>query len=162
MEKKRHGIVYEKSDEEFIALFKSSHTLTEFGYRLGMLNIGGNTYWILKERITELGLDAKKQFSGWRRADFQKINIPFEEYFAPNTKHTGHSLLERLLRDKLKENRCEECGNEVEWKAIATRGSSYQWRSFRQSIGKPENTMSQLSFPNGKQRGQKHQARGRT
>lgn len=115
MAEKRRSIVYGKSDEEFIPLFKSSHTLTEFGYRIGLLNIGGETFWIMKRRIEELGLDSAKQFSGWRRADSQKISIPFAEYFAPHTKRAGHSLLKRILKDGLKENRCEECGNAGEW-----------------------------------------------
>ena len=115
MEKKHWSIVYSKSDEEFIALFKDSHTLTEFAYRLGMVNIGGDTFQILKSRMRELSLDSTKQFAGWRRLSAQRVYVSSEEYFAIHTKHAGHSLLRRLLKEGLKEKRCEICGNEGEW-----------------------------------------------
>ena len=115
MERKRQSIVYEKSDEEFTALFSSSSTMTEFGRSIGLAKVGGGVYLVMKERCAALKLDMSKQWSNWHHVQSSFCKMDSEVYFAPHCSRTGKNLLKRLLNDGLKEKKCERCGNKGTW-----------------------------------------------
>jgi predicted RNA-binding Zn-ribbon protein involved in translation (DUF1610 family) len=109
------SLVNQKSDKEFISLFRSSHTETEFAYSLGIYNFGGGTYSALKKRCDLLGLDRESQWQGALKKSNGHFFLKRDEYFAKNTSRTGKSTRQRILKEKLLPYRCALCGNPGEW-----------------------------------------------
>lgn len=108
--------IYLKSDAEFSSLFHSSHSQSEFASLLGIPNLGGGTYFLLKKRCDDLGLNRQKQWEGAKRLFGSNRYTPDEAYFALNTAHTEKDTRERLLKEGLLPNRCAICGNPGVWR----------------------------------------------
>lgn len=108
-------MVEQKSDEEFSQLFYRSHNEREFAYSLGILNLGGGTYFSLKKRCERLGLDGRKQWAGAKRVSSLPVHQNDETYFAENTAHTGADTRTRIRREGLLPYRCSICGNSGRW-----------------------------------------------
>jgi Zn finger protein HypA/HybF involved in hydrogenase expression len=110
------SLVNRKTDEEFISLFRASHSQTEFAYSLGIFNCGGGTYFALKERCEKLGLDRKKQWNGaLKKTGIQRYQND-RDYFSENTSHTGADMRDRIVKEGLMPYRCALCGNSGRWK----------------------------------------------
>ena len=73
----------------------------------------------IKEKIKELNLDVSHMtHQGWNTGGaYRKVKIaqPISEILVENSKFTSSNKLRiKLLRDGLKEHKCESCGN-TEW-----------------------------------------------
>ena len=104
------------SDEEFARAVAESRTLAEVGERVGMGNANR-----VRVRIERLGLDASHfRGQGWRRGTKGALvpPRPLEEILRVDCFVQGRRLRERLIREELKEHRCEICGL-TEWNGLA-------------------------------------------
>jgi Zn finger protein HypA/HybF involved in hydrogenase expression len=112
---KRLSLVDRVSEADFKQLFYHSHTLTEFVFSLGILNFGGETYFLLKKRLKDLSLDPKKQWRGNKVLHPHPVFVSDDVYFAPHVKHAGREVRDRLLRERKLPYRCAICGNDGVW-----------------------------------------------
>ena len=106
------------TDEQFIEAVKNSLSYAQVLERLG-LKVAGSNYETVKRKIKELNLDISHMTgSAWNQGarykpvkpaqDIKEILVEHSTYV--NTNH----LRERLLKEGLKEHKCECCGNS-EW-----------------------------------------------
>ena len=106
------------TDKEFIDTVKSSLSYAEVMRKIGLTPAGGN-YETVKRKIIELNLDTshmtgKVWNQGERYRDIKKAQ-PLSEILIENSTFTNtNSLRKRLLRENVKEHKCE-CCNEETW-----------------------------------------------
>lgn len=80
--------------------------------RLGLIAAGGN-YVQVQRRIQELGLDTTHfRGRGWNVAGkyIKRVSLPLSEILVRDRWCGSHTLKQRLIREGLKEARCELCG----------------------------------------------------
>lgn len=96
-------IIYNLSDDEFRSVVKESHSIGECLTKLGVNTYNERARKSLKERMQKLMVDFSK--------DKQK-SYSLEEMLVENSCiECGSSLLDRLVKEGLKDYRCEKCGN---------------------------------------------------
>ena len=105
------------SDEEFKVIVKESLSIAEVIRKCGRIPAGGN-YAITHERIKRLGLNTSHfTGQGWNKGDrhiaFVKAK-PLQDILVKDSYYQTFKLAKRLLKEGLKERRCECCGN-TEW-----------------------------------------------
>jgi Zn finger protein HypA/HybF involved in hydrogenase expression len=108
------------TDEEFINAVKESCSILQVLKKVGLKAAGGN-YKIAKERIKNLGLytdhwkDGRKR-QGWARGKkfYERYRIPLSEILKENTNYQSYKLKNRLIKEKILEQKCYTCGN-TEW-----------------------------------------------
>ena len=106
------------TDKEFIDTVKSSLSYAEVMRKIGLTPAGGN-YETVKRKIIELNLDTSHMTGkvcnqGERYRDIKKAQ-PLSEILIENSTFTNtNSLRKRLLRENVKEHKCE-CCNEETW-----------------------------------------------
>lgn len=106
------------TDEQFIKAVKDSLSYAEIIRKLG-LKVAGSNYDTVKRKISELKLDTSHMtFQGWNKGEkYRQIKPkqPIEEILVEHSTYVNtNSLRKRLLNEKLKERKCECCGN-IEW-----------------------------------------------
>jgi hypothetical protein len=105
------------TDKEFIDAVKSSLSYAEVMRKIGLIPAGGN-YDTVKRKIIELNLDTshmtgKVWNQGERYRDIKKAQ-PLSEILIENSTFTNtNSLRKRLLRENVKEHKCECCNKET-------------------------------------------------
>jgi HNH endonuclease len=103
-------------EERLAHAIRTSRSFTEAAAKLG-LKPGGGTQSSLKRRAGALDLDVS-HFMGqaWRRGDRRPTVAarPLSEVLVAGRPHRTSALRERLVKEGLKERRCEVC-NGTEW-----------------------------------------------
>ena len=103
---------YNYTDEEFIEAVQNSLSIAEVCRRIGIADKGGN-YKVVHNKIDKLGLDTS-HFTGkaWNQGKrYRQILQPksLEEILVENSYYQSHKLKERLIKEGLKECKCERC-----------------------------------------------------
>lgn len=106
------------TEEQFIEAVKSSLSYAEVIRKLGLKPAGSN-YDTVKRKISELNLSSSHMTGqGWNQGDrFRPVQQarPLSEVLVKNsTWVNSNNLRKRLLKEGLKEHKCECCGNS-EW-----------------------------------------------
>lgn len=105
------------TDEQLIQAVKDSRSVAQVIIKLGLKPAGGN-YKTINNKIAELNLDVSHfKGQGWNSGeDYIPIKkaIPLEEILVKDSNYQSYKLSKRLLKEGLKEHRCEKCGNN-EW-----------------------------------------------
>lgn len=107
-------IKYNKTNEEFISIVKESNSIAEVIIKCGLIPAGGN-YQSVGKRIKSLSLDISHFKShAWNKGQFFGPKRPIEDYLSNKFPIQSHALRKRLIKEKIKENKCESC-NLSEW-----------------------------------------------
>lgn len=106
------------TDNQFIEAVKSSFSYAEVMKKIGLKPAGSN-YDTVKRKINELDLDTShmtgKVWNQGERYRPIKEARPLEEILVERSSYVStYHLKERLLKEGVKEHRCECCGN-TEW-----------------------------------------------
>ena len=114
--KKKMAKANEIFTEELKKVLPECNSFNEVCTRLGLKGVEGY-YKKIKKIIRENNLDTS-HFGTLQRKNYERgknfKKIPTEEYFSEGVFHNGPNMLERLLKEGLKERKCEMCGG-VEW-----------------------------------------------
>ena len=97
--------IYSISDDKFRELVMSSKYQKDVANALGFKD-SGNFHRQLYKRCAELGISLHH---------FPQRNIPIDEILVEHSSFNRTHLLERLFKEKIKEYKCERCGNTGEW-----------------------------------------------
>jgi hypothetical protein len=105
------------SDNDIIEAVKTSTSIRQVLIKIGLVGKGGN-YKIIHRSIKRLGLDTN-HFTGQGhlkgKSNDWAPKIPFDKILIENSPYLNTSCLrQRLIKEGLKEARCECCGN-TEW-----------------------------------------------
>lgn len=105
-------------NEDFILAVKESYSYAEIMRKLGLQPAGGN-YDKIKRTIKQLNLDTTHMTGqGWNNGinyKHPKPPMPIEKILVENSSYvSSNSLRKRLLKEKIKEPKCECCGA-TEW-----------------------------------------------
>lgn len=107
------------TEEQFIEAVKSSFSCSEVCRKIGISPKGGNLRTV-KNKILKLNLDYS-HFTGqrWNKGKTAKDNpsikrLSNEEFYVKGKFKTSNSVRQRLLKDGLKEYKCERC-KRSEW-----------------------------------------------
>lgn len=103
------------TDEQFIEAVKTSPSYAEVMKKIGLKPAGSN-YDTVKRKISELGLDTShmtgKVWNQGERYRPVKEAKPLEEILVEHSSYIStYHLKERLLKEGVKECKCECCGN---------------------------------------------------
>lgn len=103
------------TDEQFIEAVKTSPSYAEVMKKIGLKPAGSN-YDTVKRKISELGLDTShmtgKVWNQGERYRPVKEAKPLEEILVEHSSYIStYYLKERLLKEGVKECKCECCGN---------------------------------------------------
>lgn len=106
------------TDEQFIEAVKTSLSYVEVMRKLG-LKAAGSNYDTVKRKIKELSLDTShmtgKAWNQGKKYKPVKEPKPLEEILIEHSTYVStFHLKERLLKEKIKEYKCECCGR-IEW-----------------------------------------------
>lgn len=101
-------------DEKLIAVVETSRSYRQVIIALGLIPKGGN-YSTVKRNIRKLGIDISHFLHmGWRKgAKTSTVKpTPLSQILIENPSWggTNHSLKNRLIREGIKERKCEICG----------------------------------------------------
>lgn len=100
---------FDYSYENLKSAVEKSKSYLETLRNLGTTSKGGN-YNTLKRKIKEYDIDTSHFLkSGWNK-NTSSIKVPIEEYLNNNKKISSYQLKLRLIKDKIKEDKCECCG----------------------------------------------------
>jgi hypothetical protein len=107
----------EYTDQEFIEAVKSSLSNAEVCKKIGIKAVGGN-YQTVKNKIKKLDLDCS-HFTGqaWNQGKRYRMIKPAKsltEILQKDTPYQSYRLAKRLIKEGLKESKCECCGL-TEW-----------------------------------------------
>lgn len=105
------------TDQQFIQAVKSSLSYAEVIRKLG-LKVAGSNYDTVKRKIKELNLDISHMTNqGWntgKRFKIIKPTQPLSEILVKDSTFiNSNSLRRRLLKERIKEHKCEYCGNSL-------------------------------------------------
>ena len=105
---------YRYSEEELRTAVANSGSLRQVLQKLNLVEAGGN-YSTTKNRIKSLNIDTS-HFHGrlWNKGKTTGPKRPIEEYLNNDYKIGSNTLRKRLIREGLKEHKCECCGI-IEW-----------------------------------------------
>lgn len=106
------------TDEQFIEAVRNSLSYAQVIFKLG-LKVAGSNYDTVKRKIKELNLDTSHMTgSAWNQGErYRQINParPLSEILVEHSTFiSSNNLRKRLLKEGLKENKCECCGK-AEW-----------------------------------------------
>ena len=105
-----------RTKEEYALAIKKSHSIAETCRNLGIIPSGGN-YRVVNNAIKEYNLDTS-HFTGQGWNVGLKFNPspaqPIEEILVENSTYQTFKLKKRLLKEGIKEQKCECCGL-TEW-----------------------------------------------
>lgn len=104
------------TDDQFIEVVKKNLSVRECLKQLGVRPTGGN-YKVFHKRISDLNLDTS-HFTGMGHLKGKTHNYrpakELEEVLTENSYYQSHKLRLRLIKEGIKEHRCELCNN-TEW-----------------------------------------------
>jgi Zn finger protein HypA/HybF involved in hydrogenase expression len=107
-----------KTKEEIEIAVSDSLSYAQTLSKLGLKPMGGN-YRILKRKIAEYQINTK-HFTGMGHLKGKTHNwskkIPLDEILKEGTTYQSFKLKNRLLKEKILENKCSECGLDDEWR----------------------------------------------
>lgn len=108
------------TDDQFIDAVMNSQSYRQALMKLGLKEAGGN-YSVLKKRIESMGLDishmtGKSHLKG-KTHNYNKK--PIDYYLTENSHHQSHKLKNRLIKEGIKNHKCENCGI-TEWNNLPT------------------------------------------
>ena len=103
------------TDEQFINAVKTSLSYAQVIRKLG-LKVAGSNYDTVKRKIKELNLDISHMTNqGWNVGKRFRIIVParpIEEILVKDSTFiSSNNLKKRLLKENIKEYKCECCGN---------------------------------------------------
>lgn len=105
------------SNKEFSEIVKSSLSIAEVIRKCGRIPAGGN-YRSIKKRIVQLNLNTNHfTGQGWNVGERYISPVkakPLVEILVENSFYQSYKLAKRLLKEGLKERKCECCGN-ITW-----------------------------------------------
>lgn len=105
------------TDEEFIEAVKSSMSIRKTLIKLGLVP-SGNSYRVFHKAREKLGVSSA-HFLGQGYLKGKTHNYlnkrPIQEYLKKNISCSSHHLRKRLIKEGLKENKCELCGSKPLW-----------------------------------------------
>lgn len=103
------------TDEDFIQAVKSSTSVAQVLRKLGLRVAGGN-YSCAQQRMKTLGVELSPETNGqgWRKGMTFGPRRPIEDYLSNRHSISSNSLRRRLIKEGLKEAKCECCGL-TEW-----------------------------------------------
>lgn len=107
------------TDEQFIDAVANSKSIAGVIKALGLVPAGGN-YATVNNKIKELNLDTSHfTGKGWNVGlKFKpKEAKPLSEILVENSNYQSHKLAQRLLKESVKEHRCERC-KRTEWEGV--------------------------------------------
>ena len=107
------------TDEQFIEAVANNHSIAGVIRDLGLIPAGGN-YATVNNKIKELNLDISHfTGQGWNVGiKFKpKKAKPLSEILVENVNYQSFKLAKRLLKEGIKERRCERC-KRVEWERV--------------------------------------------
>jgi 5-methylcytosine-specific restriction endonuclease McrA len=107
------------TDEQLINAVSTSTSIRQVLKKLGKSQQGGGSYNQIKRDIKRLGPNAE-HFTGKGHLRGKSHNwtarIPIEKILVENSSYTnGSCLKKRLIKEKLLENKCSECGLDTMW-----------------------------------------------
>lgn len=110
-QRKRTSIIWTTKEEDFIKIVAESKTIGEILSKFGLKNKGGNPR-TLKERIKFLDLNTSHILIGYRVLKYKPIRklVPLVDVLTTNSSFARTHLKKRLLKDRLLEEKCYECG----------------------------------------------------
>lgn len=105
------------TDQQFITAVKSSLSYAEVIRKLGLKTAGSN-YDTVKRKIKELNLDISHMTNqGWntgKRFKIIKPAQPLQEILVKDSTFiNSNNLRKRILKEQIKEYKCERCGNSL-------------------------------------------------
>ena len=105
------------TDQQFISAVKSSLSYAEVIRKLGLKTAGSN-YDTVKRKIKELNLDISHMTNqGWntgKRFKIIKPAQPLQEILVKDSTFiNSNNLRKRILKEQIKEHKCERCGNSL-------------------------------------------------
>lgn len=110
------------TQEQFITAVKNSHSYSEVCRQIGISPKGGNLKTV-KNKILELNLDMS-HFTGarWNRGETSEIHPSIKkkdisEILVENSGWSSGNLRKRLIKEGLKEAKCECCGK-TDWLGV--------------------------------------------
>lgn len=106
----------QRSKEDVEEIVKKSHSIAEMCRNFGVKPIGGN-YRVMHHLIDKYNIDTSHfTGKGWNIGmKFKpKTSKPIREILVENSYYQSHKLKLRLLKNNMKEYKCESCGN-TEW-----------------------------------------------
>jgi hypothetical protein len=108
---------YRFTDDEFIAAVKNSKSICNTLSLLGMCFTGG-AYKTFHDRANKLNLDTS-HFTGQshHKGKFYGPKRPITDYFEGKSEITSHALRLRLIKEGIKQAKCEQCLN-TEWNGV--------------------------------------------
>ena len=108
------------TDEQFVEAVRTSTSYRQVLSKLGLKRAGGN-YSVTKQRIKDMGLDTSHMTGqAHLKGKTHRYNTrPIEELLVEGSRYQSHKLKLRLLREGLKEHKCECCGI-TEWNGQPT------------------------------------------
>lgn len=118
---KRHGKVYNYTEEEFKQFIKESHSLIEVVRKVGyQSNNTGGAYQMVKQRIKELDL-CTEHFTGQahlrgKTHDWTKRVYSNEGVFKQHSVFKTLSLKKRMIKEYGIPYECVRCHNKGQWK----------------------------------------------
>jgi len=117
MGRPRTSAIWTMPSREFKRLVARSKSTTEVLRHFGLENKGGNNR-TLKQRMVEEGIDASHLARCYASMVQQNIRNkkPLSEILVEGSTYARNHLKERLLKEGLKQNICELCGQGGEWK----------------------------------------------
>lgn len=101
----------DKKDSEFIDIVKSSYSIADICRKLNIKPYGGN-YRVIKNKIKKLNIDTSHMTGqAWNQGD-RKMNYikPIADILVNNSHYKSYRLAKRLVKEGLKEHKCECCG----------------------------------------------------
>ena len=107
------------TDEQFISAVASSQSIAGVIKILGLIPAGGN-YATVNNKIKELNLDTSHfTGKGWNVGlKFKpKEAKPLSEILVEGSNYQSHKLVQRLIKEGVKEYRCERC-KRTEWENV--------------------------------------------
>lgn len=109
MKRRKRSKIWQLSNDEFAELVKNSSSVSEI---LRKLSFCKSSFKTIVARISEDGLDC----SHFERVAHNKgVKIPLSAVLVEHSTYNRYHLKNRLLKDKLLENKCEICGLEPIW-----------------------------------------------
>jgi len=104
------------TDEQFRDIIRDSFSVAQCLDKLGLRPSGGN-YKCFHQKVSELNIDTS-HFTGQAYLKGKTHNwtpkIPLKDILVTNCYYQSHKLRLRLIKEKIKEHRCESCNN-TEW-----------------------------------------------
>lgn len=103
------------TDAEFIEAVRSSLSIREVLTKLDVVPAGGN-YATFHRRVARLELDTSHFLGKGSNLgkSFPAQQVPIEDYLRDGTNITSHKLRLLLIKNEIKEAKCESCGL-IEW-----------------------------------------------